>query len=309
MSNPFQIIISAITVSQAQGYSKAAALTFLLCDISYTFSDETKFMWRSRLSLSKILYFIARYFGVVLILCREFIRLMTLLGTQLYLILVDVICIMRLFALYDRDMRVFALMMFHHRRYEPNYFEVGAGYYAVYRVTSFHGAMDPPRSELSDRYGCGFLLSPVTDDMLKIYTVKMSLSAANAVLFLVLSLYKLRSQMRLRQVGNENRSIWMGRFGMSPLVIAFVRDVIEAISAALTLYRGGFYFTPLWPWIFVVFSYTGCRLILNIRRAGNEIIQGTEDITVPPLQFAKTEKSEGEVTDAIMMSEIRSEHV
>lgn len=279
------------------------------------------------MSLSKILYFIARYFGVVLILimltvgepkeptakfCREFIRLMTLLGTQLYLILVDVICIMRLFALYDRDMRVFALMMF------TTAVEVGAGYYAVYRVTSFHGAMDPPRSELSDRYGCGFLLSPVTDDMLKIYTVKMSLSAANAVLFLVLSLYKLRSQMRLRQVGNENRSIWKGRFGMSPLVIAFVRDgalgylqltVIEAISAALTLYRGGFYFTPLWPWIFVVFSYTGCRLILNIRRAGNEIIQGTEDITVPPLQFAKTEKSEGEVTDAIMMSDIRSEHV
>ncbi|KAF6751814.1 hypothetical protein DFP72DRAFT_906255 [Ephemerocybe angulata] len=308
MSNSFELLISAIAVSQNQGYSKAAALTFLACDILYTLRDEVKFIWRSKLSLTKILYCISRYFGIILVIimltvgepskptakfCREYYRALTLAGNQLYLIIVDIICIMRIFALYNRNLKILALTM------TATAVELGAGYYAVWRVTGFNGAQDPPRSELSDRYGCGFLLAPMTKDMLKMYAFKMSLSAANAVLFLVLSLYKLKSQLRLRRIrtDGDKKAGWIGQLEfLSPLLVAFVRDgalsylqitVVEALSATLALYRGAFYFTPLAPWLVVVFSYTGCRLILNIRRAGNIQNYETGDVSIPSIQFAK----------------------
>ncbi|KAF6745802.1 hypothetical protein DFP72DRAFT_924266 [Ephemerocybe angulata] len=324
MSSSFELLISAIAVSQNQGYSKAAALTFLACDILYTLRDEVKFIWRSKLSLTKILYCISRYFGIILVIvldtkvgepsnptakclmssptcpyerssCREYYRALTVevaqAGNQLYLIIVDIICIMRIFALYNRNLKILALTM------TATAVELGAGYYAVWRVTGFNGAQDPPRSELSDRYGCGFLLAPMTKDMLKMYTFKMSLSAANAVLFLVLSLYKLKSQLRLRRIrtDGDKKAGWIGQLeSLSPLLVAFVRDgaltesaVVEALSATLALYRGAFYFTPLAPWLVVVFSYTGCRLILNIRRAGNIQNYETGDVSVPSIQFAK----------------------
>ncbi|KAF5331394.1 hypothetical protein D9611_011828 [Ephemerocybe angulata] len=68
MSDGFALIESAIRVWHNQGYSKAAVLTLLICDILHNLADEVKYIWRSKWTFVKTMYLLARYYGVALVL-------------------------------------------------------------------------------------------------------------------------------------------------------------------------------------------------------------------------------------------------
>ncbi|EAU83717.2 hypothetical protein CC1G_05621 [Coprinopsis cinerea okayama7 len=63
-----EALIEFMKVAQASRCSKVAAITFLVCDISYTTGPEAKFIWRAKWNLSKVAYFIGRYWGLIYLL-------------------------------------------------------------------------------------------------------------------------------------------------------------------------------------------------------------------------------------------------
>ncbi|KAJ2911658.1 hypothetical protein MD484_g8757, partial [Candolleomyces efflorescens] len=196
--------------------------------------------------------------------------------------------------------------------------ESAVGFYAVYRITH-HSADEPrpPRSPLSSRYGCGFLQTPMTDDMVKMYIVTGLLGFANAANFFLLTVFRLKASL-VDETGALKIHLLKYK---SPLLVSFVRDgalgflmlaTMQCVSAFMCLYRRAFYFPPYWPWIFGVSCYAGSRLILNIRIAGAQdkrTLAGAETTGLPTLRFATQEESK---TDAFSMSEIpqsRADHV
>ncbi|KAJ2918771.1 hypothetical protein MD484_g1649, partial [Candolleomyces efflorescens] len=62
------ILLAALKVEVDQGYSIAAALTFVLCDIISKLGDERKYIWKARWSPAKVMYFLTRYYGLIVLI-------------------------------------------------------------------------------------------------------------------------------------------------------------------------------------------------------------------------------------------------
>ncbi|KAF6755189.1 hypothetical protein DFP72DRAFT_897436 [Ephemerocybe angulata] len=346
MSDGFALIVSAIRVWHNQGYSKAAVLTLLICDILHNLADEVKYIWRSKWTFVKTMYLLARYYGVALdanewasnsclypkmaingislhtqafftILpkgspltprkfCRRYIRVISMLG-DVYFVIIDIICIIRVYALWERSNKAYAL----HISSQP--VEIALAFYASWHATEFKGAPNPPKNELSDRYGCGFLLAPFTgSSALVIYIASCNYPA----LFFVLSVIRIRYHLR-GGLEAPKSGLWKGSSYASPMARAFMKDgalgflhnqtdcthalsVIHSLCASMNFYRDGFYFPPTWPWQYAVSSYAGSRLILSLRRAEAPSRQ-TEDGGTLPLRFAPRRQNEaytGEIGSA-----------
>ncbi|KAJ2915210.1 hypothetical protein MD484_g5190, partial [Candolleomyces efflorescens] len=92
---------AALKVSKNAGYSTAAALTFMICDILSNFEDEIKYIWRSRWNFVKMLYIVSRYYSVIYVLA----------GTFFSGVILNVIFILRIYALYARSRRVLVIFV------------------------------------------------------------------------------------------------------------------------------------------------------------------------------------------------------
>ncbi|KAF6765557.1 hypothetical protein DFP72DRAFT_868098 [Ephemerocybe angulata] len=302
MSDGFALIESAIRVWHNQGYSKAAVLTLLICDILHNLADEVKYIWRSKWTFVKTMYLLARYYGVALMAingislhtrhantgnsCRRYIRVTSMLG-DVYFVIIDIVCIIRVYALWERSNKVLALFS------SLCTVEIALAFYASWRATEFKGAPNPPKNELSDRYGCGFLLAPFTgSSAMVIYIASWSVPPRLSnypALFFVLSVIRIRYHLR-GGLEAPKSGLWKGSSYASPMARAFMKDgalgflqsviiqstnqtdcthalsVIHSLCASMNFYRDGFYFPPTWPWQYAVSSYAVCREALSSSR-------------------------------------------
>ncbi|KAJ2913010.1 hypothetical protein MD484_g7402, partial [Candolleomyces efflorescens] len=90
-SAQWQGLLLLLRVDQDQGYSKAASLTFLICDICSTFYDEVRYIWRRNWTFTKVLYLLARYYGLFLLIAMLVASSISDPSAQLSVVEVDVL--------------------------------------------------------------------------------------------------------------------------------------------------------------------------------------------------------------------------
>ncbi|KAG2002314.1 hypothetical protein CC2G_004515 [Coprinopsis cinerea AmutBmut pab1-1] len=104
-----------LAVSQAARLSKAAAITFVVCDICWTLEDEISYEQRHlrgnlkknhRKPFQQQLRVAAVAFA-----CKIFLHWYSLAGDIVYMTTANVICILRIYALYNRNVKVLILFI------------------------------------------------------------------------------------------------------------------------------------------------------------------------------------------------------
>lgn len=208
----------------------------------------------------------------------------------MYAIIIATICIIRVHAIFDRNNKILIVLV------AALLAETAFSLYIALSMAKFRGASSPP-IELTDRFGCGltFLLSNLSGAK-KLAIAGWILTTANSGLYLSLSLFKLGSSLVCR----SERSLlylWKDRSTLSPVGVAFLMSsvlaflqltLMHSICVALSIIQGGRYHPVFWPWMYSINSYTGCRLILELRRAerrGDDAMF-EDEVDVIPLSFA-----------------------
>ncbi|EFI26743.1 hypothetical protein CC1G_15667 [Coprinopsis cinerea okayama7 len=64
-SNPFLLLQHAFSAMVDSDYSRAGAVTFVVCDIISHFPEEVKHIWQKKWTPIKVLYIIARYYTLL----------------------------------------------------------------------------------------------------------------------------------------------------------------------------------------------------------------------------------------------------
>ncbi|KAJ2919100.1 hypothetical protein MD484_g1327, partial [Candolleomyces efflorescens] len=240
-----------LRVVQDQGYSRAAALTFLIYDILSLLEDEIELVWRKKWSFMKVLYLIERYYGlgaiIIMIIvylirldsctsalttritrptteltyptsCSTYIRAMSLAGSKFCVVVIDTICIIRIYALYESNKKVLAVLV------SIALCEFTFGFYAIWQLTEFETAAPRSSDPLLARAGCLTLAAEVTPLKLRMYLANCVFTTANSGLYFLLSLYKLRVYLVDRSSGRVRLPLLMKMSVISPLLRAFFRD-------------------------------------------------------------------------------------
>ncbi|KAJ3515358.1 hypothetical protein NLJ89_g1808 [Agrocybe chaxingu] len=103
-----RLLFHVLKLSYDSIYSKAAAVTFLVCDICWTFPDEVQYIWRSKWTLAKVLYLIARYYALMYNFCELVGHISTVIaaGSVVFTQVADIIFIQRVYALYHRNNKI-----------------------------------------------------------------------------------------------------------------------------------------------------------------------------------------------------------
>lgn len=293
--------------SQNEGYFQVAALVFIVYDICANFDDELEYIWSSKWTFPKALYLFNRYYGLVLVMvmlafrdqvkpsaesCRIYLRLITIVGSKLYKAAADISCIIRVSALYNNKPKVLAFTVV------LSLADFIFPLYGSVRWTNLVGRDISPNEALANLAGCGVYFISLSGELKRHFIAAWVLAVGNAAYFLVLSLAKL--WMSLKDMDPSiTYADWRDPSCVSPLLVAMVRNGmfefvqltgIQALCLFLSLYRGnGFFFPLVWPWMFAMYSYTGCRLILNVRRAGAQSLSYSsypnEEDSLPAMQF------------------------
>ncbi|KAJ2925928.1 hypothetical protein H1R20_g11165, partial [Candolleomyces eurysporus] len=94
------------------------------------------------------------------------------------------------------------------------------GLYCVIKVTAFEGIPPSPKSELSKRFGCAMLGTPVSADMKKWYIVTCT---GNAIVFFLFQVFRLNSSLK-DENGNVRFEYLKHKTFVSPILVAFVKD-------------------------------------------------------------------------------------
>ncbi|KAF6751948.1 hypothetical protein DFP72DRAFT_1068290 [Ephemerocybe angulata] len=329
MSNPLQLLVTGLTVFRDTRYSRAAALTFLTCDILSNFSDEVKHIWKARWTLSKAMYIFARYYVLFYLSFTLAVEnhqnvLQTdhtpIVGYYYYLTLgnlahtavVDTIFVLRIHALWAQNRKIlifFSLLCIA---------EIGLEFFGTFwsgREASTH-AMP---AFLPGLQGCWTNFA----DPKSLGLIAWIPCSIVPFLFFVGTMIKFResitfpgSRQSFFQAIRDTRQI-------SPLLLVFVRDgafffflttLITIICTFLSEYQKSIYFGPSFPWFASVYSVAGSHMVLNLRREGagsgrptqvyNVGASGTGNtIKLDPMSFKKGPTHSSYDSTVIMVSQ------
>jgi len=274
--NMLKALVDGLTLTQSANYSAAAALTFLSYDICMTFFDEVKHIWSTRWSFAKALYFVGRYYGLIYLIvkltiestpghsihfCKVYWWYSILGGGIPFTIIVNMIFILRIYALYNRNRKV--LLLFATLCLGESVCEI----YACFGMATLTARAVIPSPPGVAWPGC--LTIPPPEGSTLIAWIPAILVAWA---FFLASLLRLRRSWRdaiaLQAVRAEN--------SRSPLVVVMIRDgtiyfslilAILVICTTTTLVGNGSLYSTTAPWLIVVYSFSATQLILNLRRA------------------------------------------
>ncbi|KAH9836336.1 uncharacterized protein C8Q71DRAFT_77913 [Rhodofomes roseus] len=106
-------------ISQARGIHSAAALAWLVYDYALSFEEEVDLIWSSEDTVPKLLYFISRYFGLVVqcttcanlpgLFCRAGL-IWTFISLYILAFCVEFSLMLRVYALYARSRSIFVIL-------------------------------------------------------------------------------------------------------------------------------------------------------------------------------------------------------
>ncbi|KAJ2914134.1 hypothetical protein MD484_g6291, partial [Candolleomyces efflorescens] len=143
------------------------------------------------------------------------------LAGKLSMTAVDVISILRVYALYGKNRKVLAFLIV------MELCNSSFGFYALWRLTDFSEVPLPPRNELSKRFGCITLATANTKGKINIFMATWVIT-----MYFGFTLFKLKAYL----IGNNGRIQYRKlRDGkvFSPLMTAFFSDGASAFMFEL----------------------------------------------------------------------------
>ncbi|KAJ2919103.1 hypothetical protein MD484_g1293, partial [Candolleomyces efflorescens] len=259
------LLFTALQVSNDTRYSRAAAITFLLCDTFQNFADEIKFVWKSRLSLTKVVYLFARYYPLVYLFCKGFYWYLTI-GNTVYSGMVNIIFVLRIHALYSRSMKVligFTLLCI---------VELALEFYGTY-YSGLEGSRNASPWPIPGWPGC---ITAIANVHIGLFSWIPCIIVPTC--FFIATMLKLRESVAVANGGHATIGVLRDTAHISPVLLVFVRDgafyyllttLITCVCTFLDSYQNKMYFTPSFPWFVAMYSLAGTHMILNLRRLGN----------------------------------------
>ncbi|KIM36144.1 hypothetical protein M413DRAFT_31898 [Hebeloma cylindrosporum] len=282
-----------LTEDRHATYSYVSALAFISYDIILSFSRETKYIWGSKWSAVKALYFVVRYYAVINLIpivaiwtrtspgliiessrCKSYFYWTIIAGPSIFIVTLDGILMLRVWALYNRSKPLFVVLLI------LVLADFGA---ALFSVVEFARTLAENVVRAPDPWrGCSST-APNTKTILLAYVPNFALS----LLFLAMTLWKLFQNQKM--FGDVSWTNLRDLKGMSPLLVAFVRD--GSIFFALACLAGflglmatyvvhGVIASVFYPWTLVIYSFSGAHLVLGLRAAGKEDTDQTWDATM-----------------------------
>lgn len=238
-----------------------AALAFLVWDVLTTLDDEVFHMWITRFQPLKVLYFFTRYYSVVVLIainthsltCEQWVIIEAVSAVLLEAV-VEVILILRLYALYTASRRVLGILL-------------GALIAQLIMMSVSLGVSLP-----------GVMASPMCIEtkfprMIIAYTI--SSVVFEGVLF-GLTIHKFLEAQKegWGYISLLNVLIRDSIWAFALLFIANIANTLLFTIAPASLAALGF------PWLLAILGTVGPRLVLNLRREHSEHVSRTFNISV-----------------------------
>jgi len=275
-----QASIIARTANQRNTYSYAAALTFCAYDTMLSFGQEITYVWGSKWSPVKALYVIVRYYAIVNLIalvaiytsidlsikvCQRFALWIIPGGLFIFVVSLDAILLLRVFALYKCNKQVFTVLLM---LLLAEFVAVLWASISMARHLAANIIVMP-----SPWQGCTSELPT-----LKLVLVPFVLNYTLSLLFLAMTVWKLLANHQHLH-GKLTWKTLHNLDNVSPLLLAFVRDgSIFFALASVTTFLGlivpfmvnGPTKATFLPWTLALYSYSGSHLILDLRAAGTK---------------------------------------
>ncbi|KIM36142.1 hypothetical protein M413DRAFT_31896 [Hebeloma cylindrosporum] len=309
-------------------------LDILSYDIILSFSQETKYIWESKWSAVKVLYFLVRYYAVINLIPIIAIWTRTSPGLSIAVYVIHSFMVLSDAHLSSLQMQELLLLdhycrSIHIYRGSGRHFDAaclgtiqsqqdiirdtlhsGACRFWGESIYSLVSSLVASSGILSTdfaikgtlfavvRYTKGLAANVVqaptpfrgcssTDPISKTIILAYVPNFALSVLFLAMTLWKLFQNQKM--LGDVSWTNLRDLKGMSPLLIAFVRDgSIFFAQACLAGFLGlvstyvvhGVIASVFYPWTLVIYSFSGAHLVLDLRAAGKEGTSQSWDATM-----------------------------
>ncbi|KAF8987152.1 hypothetical protein BDQ17DRAFT_1435826 [Cyathus striatus] len=272
-----QLLCNAIAELRSSNCATISALTILVYDVVITFDREYKHIWKAKWSLPKVLYIWIRYYGICEIganvvvatrlnipidACKRYFWWTSIAGPIVFTTLVNIVLILRLHALYNRNRKGMLLFLC-----LTLFVELGVELYICVKT---------PLMTTSAAFSAPFGL-PFTGCLTNIQTNYTLLSWIPCLIVAFIFFFMTAYQF-FRTIQRLEGKLWgfWRRKSFSPMLLAFFRDgtvfffviAFTLLGCTLTtvLVRGVLQGVFL-PWLVGTYSYAGSRLILQLREA------------------------------------------
>ncbi|TFK31569.1 hypothetical protein BDQ12DRAFT_729437 [Crucibulum laeve] len=275
------LLYDTIWQMRMTNYSSVAALTIITYDVISTLPREIEHIWKSRWTFPKVLYLCARYYGimhvavVVIVTTRLHMPISASMptlpvvvhnyrgGPIVFATIINIIMLLRVHALYHHNFKVLCILIF-----------ALLGEFSAELFISIKYAILLTRSLFTPPLGLpltGCLAVPNTGLTLVAWVPGLVVAA----FFFAMTLWKFIDTARKSQ----KAPIWKVREWktLSPFLVAFIKDgtiffflitLTLLVSTILTMAAPNAMKTIPLSWLIAVYSFAGCRLILNLREVG-----------------------------------------
>jgi len=296
-----QSVFTALSQTQLVNYVEVSALAFIIYSIAITMDEEIKHVWRQKFTFVTFLYLFARYYGLIHLLvmvsvdthvgfsesfCIKFWWYYSIGGPPLYVTVINTIFILRINALYGNRRRIFiflcAIVLTE---------VIVDGTLCI--ITTINQQTFPAPLGLP---WPGCLVERPSQKSFHLTLLSWVTVLSVALTFFCMTLYKTIT-LSTGQKGILNAFSYKH---VSPMVNTFLKDgtvfffAIFSVALAWCVLIFALY-GPLErlgnAWLIATFSYSGARLILNLRIAAARPTQGTQGYSTASVMIFPFEAS------------------
>ncbi|KAF4613322.1 hypothetical protein D9613_010970 [Agrocybe pediades] len=305
MTSQIEALISAITLLQKQNCSLIASTTVLAYDIFSTFPEEVQFIWKAKWSFPKILYILARYYGLFYLSVQIYIS--TSYDVPLHVLLQRLLLVLDLVSTFPLQRDIFDMLIARDSR------RFGDILFTTFVNMLFSLRMAEPRITLStniDQLVLAFFIALcIAEYGTEFYTCFISARDAVKTAFLpppgvplpgcftvglperltliawipnlvVNSIFFCASLVKLVTWSEDNHLLSRARAGQGrTLFFVCLRDGAiyylltmssVVINMATALSNGGRWNVLTSSWLIAAYSFAGTHVILNLRSVGQK---------------------------------------
>jgi len=273
----YAALVSTMSSLQNVYLASIAALAWLAYDIALTFEQELEFIWKAQWSFPKILYVLARYYGlfnlayylsvalspsVSVHYCEAWIWFDSFSNSVFFTTTVNLLFVLRVSALFHGKRSMLAFLLF---LYIAEFIiEV------VITVVTLRNIRMVPRTPGLPIRGCS------SDSAPTLTLISWVTCLIVACVFWMLTTYKLSRDMGVRTW--FNLKLVATRVRVYPTMDVFYRDgslffgMIFVVILLNTIFNqlGGVYLEIGAPWISATYSVAGSRLVLNLKSISHQ---------------------------------------
>lgn len=268
----YAALLSTMSSLQNVYFASIGAIAWLVYDIALTLEPEVEFIWKARWSFPKILYILARYYGlfnltyylsialstsVSVPYCERWIWFDGFSNSVFFTTTVNLLFVFRISALFEGKRSMLAFLLF---LYAAEFIiEV------IVTVLTLRGVAIVPRPPGLPTRGCSSASAPT------LTLVSWITCLIVACIFWMLTTYRLARNMGVRTW--FNLKLVATRVRGYPIMDVFYRDgslffgMIFVVILLNTVFNqlGGVYLAIGQPWLSAAYSVAGSRLVLNLK--------------------------------------------